>query len=227
MVESAISTFIEQNIWTIIIGVGTLVGFILLYRYLRPVPRQVDYIKVFNEGTIRDEALNVPHAYHPRWLYRGEGRLGKIVNIHSAIVDYKPTKEEREKGQIYDDWKKTLVTIVFREKTFWKFYLNEKKILRFEEGEATYRDDKLIFPSDCAFTAMGKEYMTIGSFQYTSPIVEGNWNKRMLEANVNIMASKMASIASETPEMAHELSLKRLDIERIRAEKETKMSGLI
>lgn len=211
----------------ILLVVGMVFGFVILYKMMRSVPKQPDFVKIFKDQAIRDEDLNMPHDLDPKFLYRGEKLLGRIVRIDSQDVKYEPPKIEKETAQIYDKWEKNLTTVIFRGKTFWNFYLGEKKILIFETGEAKIDGRNLIFPSSVGFTAVGQQYTTKTSFRTVSQIIEGEWSKRLFEANVNVMASRMAHISAETPEMAHELSLRRLDIERIKAEKETKVSGLI
>lgn len=226
MVETALSIFLDENIFSIMIVGGVVVGFVFLYRMLRKVPTQPDYVGVFHDLNIRDEQMNKPTKIDPKMLWRGTEPLGKIISYDTQTYNYNPTKEEKEKG-MYDKFLKEITTIVYRPKTFWKFYFGEKRIVLLEKGEGVIQEHRFVIPSSVGLTAIGKTYVTKGSFTETARIVDGTFSKRLYESNVNVMASRMSHIAQETPEMAHELNLARLKIEQIRAEKETKMGGLI
>ena len=236
---SAINTFIEDNLLFLIMAFGILIGFIILWKKMRKVPANPDYLKIFKEKNIHDEMLNKRNKHDPVWLMKGEEVIGRIVAWDSQNYKYVPTKLEKDAG-MWDNWEKNITTVVFKEGSRWKWFLGQKRILRFSaEDEGKFEDgklvkhgvirqkNKLVIPSDIGLTALGDEYITKDSYQHISRIVLGEYDKRLMEANVNLMAGHMSKISAETPEMAHELALKRLDIERIRAEKETKVSGLI
>lgn len=238
-----ISMFFQQNIMWIALAGGIIFGFIILFKKVRSIPAKPDYIRIFQDRSIRDEALNKPNRYDPKWLYRGDKKLGRIVTIDTKIWKSEKTKEEsriygysKKKKEIEEpeheftspiDYEVMITTIVFRMDCFLKFLWYNKRILRFRTEEATVKDDKIIFDSNVGFTALGNEYTTRTSYPETSAIIEGHYSKRLFEANVNVMAGRMEKISAETPEMAHELNLKRLEIEKIRAEKEKKLGSLV
>lgn len=220
--------FIDQNFIWIAISFGMLLGFLVLYRMIRKVPPKPDFIKVFRDQYARDESLNLPSEFDARILFRGHQLLGKIVGydvqLHEYVTDFD------EKKFAYENWRTQMSSLVFiRPKKFiwFTFYVGKREILLFKKTEAKQEGEKLVFPSDTGFTALGSVFVTKTSFKEASSIIEGVWSKRLFEANVNVMASKMSHIAQESPEMAHELNLKRLEIERIKAEKDKKVGQLI
>lgn len=225
---TTINTFLDAHGFEIVLVVGMAIGFLILYKKLQPNKAQVDFVRIMNERNVKDEDLNDIGKLDPKWIYRGEEKIGKVIKKDDKHFTYKPTKEEVDtKAGIYG-WEADITTIVFRPKSwFLGLYIGEKKILRFKMGEAIIRDRKLIFPSTVGFTALGNEYVTKNSFKELAQVIDAEYSKRLFEANVNVMASKMSHISAETPEMAHELSLKRLEIEKIRAEKQAKVGGLI
>lgn len=230
MVETSfINDFIDQHGLELAIGIGALIGFIILYKKFRKVDKQPDYIKVFNEKSIEDESLNVISSLDPKWLYRGESKLGKIVGSGTKHWRYTPTKLEAETRAGITGWEGEVTTIVFRQKDFLGTYLfSGKKLLHFRpEDNGKVHGDKLVFDSKTVFTALGDHFITSNSYKEISTVIESEWNKRLFEANVNIMASKMSHIASESPEMAHELTLARLKIQEVLAQKQSKVGGLI
>lgn len=224
-IETAITIFIEENMILIFILSGMFLGFFMLFKMIRKVPAQPDFIRIFKDQAIKDQQLNKPDEYEPHWLYRGHKLLGKIVAYDEQPYNNQTTKEEDKFG--LSNWKANLTTVIFIKPLFMKFCIGSRQILRFKTEEANIENDRLVFPSDAGFTALGGEFITKKSFPEASAVIEGVYSKRLLEANVNIMASKMSHISSESPEMAHELNLKRLEIERIRAEKEKKIGQLI
>ena len=225
MPTDALTMFIQDNMVLLLFAIGVVMVVVILFKKLRSVPPKPDFIKIFQEQSIRDESLNKPNKYDPKFLYRGDTFLGKIVSIDDHKYRTAISKEEYKFKLA--DWEAQLTSVVFIPKWKWRICIGRKKILRFKTSEAKIEEDKLVFPSSAGFTALGNEYITKSSFKEVSTLVEGFWSKRLFEANVNIMASRMSHIASETPEMAHELNLKRLEIERIRAEKERKLGQLI
>ena len=229
MVEAEfVNQFLDAHLLELVIMGGMIFGFVIIYKKFRPNQTQPDFLKVMSEKNVKDEDLNVIQSLDAKWLYRGEQRLGRILRSDSKKYNYSPTKEEVATKAGIGGWQSEISTIVFRQKDFLGAYLfGQKKVLRFKPSEAQVEGDRLIFASDMGFTALGNEYITKTSFREISTVIESEWSKRLFEANVNVMASKMSHISAETPEMAHELSLKRLDIERIRAEKQQKVGGLI
>lgn len=227
MAEVLSNALIDEYLFEIIILGAVFIGIIILYKKLRIVPKTPDFVRVFRDQLIRDEVMNKPSKYEPRWFYYGDKLIGRIISYDRQNVKYNPPKQEKEAG-MYEKWEKKIVTMTIMKKTWWKICLSGKEIIMFQESEAEQQKGrKLVIPSDLGLTALGQVYSTKSSYHFTSRIIEGDWNKRLLEANANVMASRMSHIAQETPEMAHELSMKRLDIDRIRAEKESKVSGLI
>ena len=223
-----LNTFLDQHGLEIVIGGGALIGFLILWKKLRKVNTQPDFIKIFKEQNIRDESLNETGRFDVKWLYRGEEKLGRILDLDTQKINYTPTKQEFDTKAGIQGWESDITTIVFRPKNaVLNLWLGEKRILRFKPDEARVEGRKLVFPSSMGFTALGGEYITKTSFKEISTVIESDWNKRLFEANVNVMASKMSHISAETPEMAHELSMKRLEIDKIRADKQAKVGGLI
>lgn len=223
----SINSFLDAHGFEVMIAGGALIGFLVLYKKMRATPSQPDFIRIFNERGIRDETLNVINEYEPNFVYRGNQCLGRIVSYDTKKLKYNPTKQEIDTKAGIHGWEAEIATVVFRPKTIWKIYMGAKRILRFKVEEAKIKDRKLIFPSTTGFTALGNEYVTKSSFKEASLLIDTEWSKRLFEANVNVFASKMSHISAETPEMSHELSLKRLEIEKIRAEKQAKVGGLI
>jgi hypothetical protein len=226
---NSMSSFIQDNLFLLIVVFIAVFGITLIYKKWRPVPPKPDFIKIFKETNIKDEALNKPNKYEPQYLYRGDVCLGKIVTFdeqkYKADDEYIDLPDKRKmKIEGFED---NLTTVVFKPKRALWIIWHGKEILRFKTDEAEIKDNKLIFSSDMGFTAIGREYITKTAFKEGSTVIEGSWIKRLFEGNVNVMASRMSHISAETPEMAHELSLKRLEIERIRAEKERKIGSMI
>lgn len=225
MPDNAFSIFMEENLVLLLFLFGLIIVFVIIFKKFRSIPPKPDFVRIFHDQSIKDESLNKPNKYEPKYLFRGDILLGKIVSIDSQPYESQTTKEDLKFG--LEAWKADLTTVVFKPVWKWKLCLGKKKILRFKTNEAKIENHKLVFPSSMGFTALGNEYISKPSFKEVSTLIEGFWSKRLFEANVNVMASKMSHISSETPEMAHELNLKRLEIERIRAEKERKLGQLI
>ena len=231
MVETAfLNEILDKHGLEIVIGVGSLIGFMILYKKLRSIPKQPDHPRIMAEKMVEDESLNKLHKLNAKWLYRGEEKIGRILTTDTKKYNYTPSKEELDTKAGMKGWEMDITTIVFKPKDFMGLYLfSGKKLVKFKESEASISENHkdLIFSSDMGFTALGNVYMTKTSYTEISNVVEAEWSKRLLESNVNIMASKMSHIAAETPEAALELSLKRLEIEKISAEKQAKVGGLI
>ena len=233
--------FLEDNIIFILIAMAIPIGFLFLFRALRKVPGQPDYIRVFRDEMIIDESMNKPEKkYGVKSLWRGRQVLGKVVTISDKIVNV-PKKSELvkvgkmdSKGRPIDVHKEKMrmFTVVFKKPALnlflFKIFMG-KEIIHFSDRDEYTIEDKgrLIFPSDTAFTAIGKVFSTTNSYQQLSVVVLDVWNKNLLQANTNLMSSEMAKISAQTPEMAHNLSLKRLEIDKIRAEKQMKIGQII
>jgi hypothetical protein len=223
-----LNDFLDKHLLELIIGGGALVGFIFFYRKFRNMPNTPDFIRIFNQQNIKDESLNVRDKLSPLWLYRGEEKIGRILNDNSNKYSYTPTKQELDTKSGISGWNENIRTIVFRTKDFMGTYIFSKKnILRFKEGEARQEGKKLVFTSDMGFTALGNEYVTKTSFKEVSQIIDSEWSKRLFEANVNLMASKMHHMSGESPEYAQQRAIELLKIEQIKAEKQSKIGGLI
>ncbi len=222
--EPFVNWMLENILFFLLLG-GFFLGFAWISRQMKKIPRMEDYTKVFKDQDIVDQQLNKPDKYEPKWLYRGHELLGKIIAYdeqpHEDIVS-----KEQEKFMI-EGFRETMTVLTFVPKLYGKICIGKGQILRFKSKEAKVEEDKLVFPSTTGFTALGHEYVTKASFKESASIIEGTYAKRLFEANVNLFASRMAHISAETPEMAHELALRRLDIDRIKAEKQMKMGQLI
>lgn len=217
----------EYGIWLIIIG-GLAFAVVFLLSKFRGRKQVPDYVKIFKEQSIRDESLNKRNKLDPKWIYYGDEKIGKIMTIDTQRYKYEPTKEERDlKVGIYG-WEENITTITFRDRNpIINIWVGEKKIMRFKESEGKRFGSKLMFSSDFGFTALGNQYTTKTGFKETAGIIDSEYSKRLFEGNVSIMASKMAGISGETPEFAQERELRRLEIEKIRMEKQSKVGGLI
>lgn len=223
---STFNLFLEQNMFNLVIVGGIAIMILIIYKKWQPTPKQPDFITVFHDNTIEDERLNVPDTYEPKWLYRGHQLIGLIVGYDQHNYDNKDIPREEDKFGLYK-WSGNITTVIFRTKTFWKFFLGKKQILKFKSEEANIEENKLVFPSHSGFTALGQVYTTKSSYPEVSSIIEGVYSKRLFEANVNLFASKMSYVSQIDPIMSHELNLKKLEIEKIRAEKEKKIGSLI
>ena len=234
----ALSAFIENNLIYIILIFGIGIGGVFLYKMIRGIPKQTDFIKVFQEKTISDEAMNkTDKKFGIKSLWRGHQYIGRILTYSDTFQKIQTKTEAKEDNRGWKDKKppeKIIVhTITFKTPSFrilgFKFFGFKKEILKFTDKDRYKVEEKgkLVFPSDVAFTALGYEYATVNSYPLLTRLIDDNWNKRLLEANVNLMASRMSQMSAESPEMAHELSLKRLEIERIKAEKQLKTGSII
>lgn len=217
----------EYGIWLIIIG-GMAFGIVFLISKFKGVKKIPDYVKIFNEQSIKDESLNKRNKLDPKWIVYGDEKIGKIMTIDTNRYSYTPTKEEFATKAGISQWEDNITTVTFRDRNaIINLWLGEKKIMRFKDTEGKRWGDKLIFSSDLGFTALGNQYTTKTGFKETSGVIEADYSKRLFEGNVTIMASKMAGISGETPEFAQERELRRLEIEKIRMEKQSKIGGLV
>jgi hypothetical protein len=84
-----LAAFVQDNLLTIIIVIGMAFVCLLLYRKLRRIPAQPDFLRIYQEQEIRNENLNKPDAtYGLRYLYRGHQLLGIIHHIQ--ILEARP-----------------------------------------------------------------------------------------------------------------------------------------
>lgn len=229
MAESILAgTFIEQNFIYIIIIMGVIFGAVFLYKKFQPMPREPDYTKIIHGKMVRDQYLNVPSEHYPFYLVRGKKVLGKIIKQSQEVIKYTPTTEEFKAGRGHKFPDTIIETVVFLPKKFLgRFWYGEEQILKFTKGDGEVVGENLVFPSNMVFNSLGDVYFTNTIQKEATSIIEADWSKRLLESNVSVMASKMSHISAETPEMAHDLALKRLDIERIKAEKSAKLGNMI
>jgi len=226
-----ISQFINEYAIFIIIIVATGLGILYAYKMLRGIPKQVDYVKVFHESMIRDENLNVPDKkLGYKFLYRGEQLLGKIMSFSTGKFDLVKDRET-VKSMNWDKKKKeakVVYTVTFRRPINVmriKMFLGKKEILKYTDQDTfSTEGNRLVFPEYVSFTSLGKVYMPINSYEDTSRIIQDDINRQLNSVQTNLYAGQMQSISAQTPEMAHELSLKRLEIEKIKAEKQMKQS---
>lgn len=223
-----LNEFIDKHGLELIIAGATLIGFIILYKKFRPQQKQIDYAQLNAEMMVKEERFNKPNSLDPKWIWRGDEKIGRIISIDKNSYRYNPTKEETSIKAGLTGFEADLMTVTFKQKDFMGTYIFTKpKMMMFSPDDARVREKNLLFSSDVGFTAIGHVYTTKTSYKQVAQVIESEWSKRLLESNVTVMASKMSHISAETPEMAHELSLKRLEIEKIRAEKQAKVGGLI
>lgn len=215
----------------IAVGVASFFGITYLYKMIRKIPKQVDYVKIFHENMIRDENLNKPdQKLGYKYLYRGEQLLGKILSFATGKFDL--LKDPETVKSMYWDKKKkeakVIYTVTFRRPIKFmrmNLFLGKREILKYTDIDTWTREgNKLVFPEYVSFTSLGKVYMPINSYEDTSRIVQDDINRQLMNVHTNLYAGQMQSISAQTPEMAHELSLKRLEIEKIKAEKSMKQS---
>lgn len=226
-----ISTFINEYAIFVIIAIAAVLGISYLYKMMRNIPKQVDYVKVFHENMIRDENLNIPDKnLGMKYLYRGEQLLGKIISFSTGKFDLIKDRET-VKSMNWDKKKKeakVIYTITFKRPKkllYFRTFLGRKEILKYTEQDTWSNEgDRLVFPEYVSFTSLGKVYMPINSYEDTSRIVQDDINRQLNSVQTNLYAGQMQSISAQTPEMAHQLSLKRLEIEKIKAEKQMKQS---
>lgn len=233
-----IQTLIEENL--VMIGLIVAVPILLLYAYkrIRAIPTQPDYIKIFHNQQIADERLNrTEKRYGWKFLYRGHSLLGKIITV--SDTKYKTPKKGDYEGVGKREWQQqpketvNIISITFRRLVFnlgfYKIFHWHRDILKFTEKDhyAIEEGGKLVFPSDVSFTALGECYATVNSYEKLSRVILDNFSTRLLMANTNLMAGEMAKISSISPQMAHELNIKRLEIDKIKAEKMMKMGNII
>lgn len=237
---TALNLFIEENLALIVLIVGIPVGLLYLYKIYRKVPAQPDYIRVFKESMLWEEKLNKPDKkYGLKYIYRGKKKIGKILSMADGLYNV-PRKSElhkvgraTDKGQPIDVGKERLriFTVTFRpiHYTFLGIDVSwGKEILKYsEKDEFVVEDQKIIFGSDVSFTSLGQVYATLNSYQQISTTILDIWNKNLLQSNTNLYSSEMVKISAQTPQMAHELALKRLEIEKIKADKMAKLSNII
>jgi len=227
----------QDNFIYIAVAIGVPLIMYLIYRRVQKVPKMVDYIKIYRDGMIQDEDLNKPDSFlGMKGLWRGNMYLGKINTISESQVKLmaKPL-EETKKVTEWKDVKRdtmTVYTVVFSKplkKIGNKYIPNWKKsILKFTElDKHSFENDKLIFPEDTMFTALGHVYATQNSYDKIARTVLDDHNKRLLMSNTNLMASEMSKISATTPEMAHEISMKRMEIEKVKQEKMMKMGQVV
>src|SRR3990167_82061 len=128
MVEaSSVNAFIEDNL-------------IVLWKKMRKVPANPDYIKIFKERNIKDELLNKSNKHDAKCLMKGDEVIGKIVAWDRQAYKYMPTKLEKEAG-MWDSWDKKITTVVFKEGSRWKWFLGQKRILRYSEDDEGTTDN--------------------------------------------------------------------------------------
>ncbi len=232
----ALNVFLEENATLLAVVIGGPIAALYAYKYLRSVPKQMDYIQVFKDRTVTDEQFNKPDKkFGVKSVWRGSKMLGKVVSFSST--PYKSVKKtDTAKTALWDRKAREKImvhTVTFKPVMFQmlgiEFMKFKKEILKFTDLDSheISEDGKLTFPSDVAFNSLGNVYVTMNSYPQLSRIIEDDFNKRLFEVNTQLFASKMTQISAETPEMSHELTLKRLEIEKIKQEKQMKLGNII
>lgn len=213
----------------ILIG-GVIFGFMILLRKIQPIKKQPDYMEVFKTMFIEDEALNVPNKiYGLKELFKGGEKLGDIVSFsHQFVNAAKKTVMSYDEGK--SRWKEIpremieVYTIVFSKPSsipLIGMFFKQNYIMKFEPiNQHEIQNKRIIFPEWVSFTQMGKVYFPKESFGKISRVIDDDYSKRFWEVNTQSYAATMANISAQTPEMAHELALKRLEIQ---AAKEARM----
>jgi len=231
----------EYGFFIVLIG-GMLFGMIFMYKKIRKVPINPDYIKVFHEGMIGDEKLNHrERRFGVKLLYRGHELIGKVLT-HS-LVDYKVPKKSslrnigktNYKGEPWklDEEKMSIHTVTFKKPLFnfifFRIFSPKKEILKFSDNDNFKIEEKgkLVFSSDTAFNALGNVFATVTSYEQIASTILDHYHKNMLLASNNMYAAEASKIGSIPVQYAHELSLKRLEIEKIRAEKAAKLGQIV
>ncbi|KKN60146.1 hypothetical protein LCGC14_0535240 [marine sediment metagenome] len=235
-VADAFNVFLEENLTLLVFAIGTPIALLYLYKYLRSVPKQVDYISIFKDRTVTDEQFNKPDKrFGVKTIWRGNKILGKVLTFSST--PYKSVKKtDTAKTASWDRKAREKImvhTVTFKPIMFQflgiEFMKFKKEILKFTDLDSFVIDEnnKLIFPSNVSFNSLGSIYVTMNSYPQLSRIIEDDFNKRLFEVNTQLFASKMTQISAETPEMSHELALKRLEIEKIKQDKMMKLGNII
>jgi hypothetical protein len=233
-----LAAFVQDNLLTIIIVIGMAFVCLLLYRKLRRIPAQPDFLRIYQEQEIRNENLNKPDAtYGLRYLYRGHQLLGIIQSLSHTWVnsERKPqttSKFLRQDQKVYEGTKAKIKigTVTFK-RPVWKFKgLGKTDILRFtEEDDFTEEHSRkaLVFPETTAFNCIGNTYCTVNSYPVLSRVLEDNFNKHLFNLNANFMASAMSQIQGIRPEWAFMLEQKRMEIQAAEKAKQMKISGIL
>lgn len=239
---SEVADFTNENLGWIIIIIAMVFGMFILYRKVRKIPQNPDFIKIFHESMIGDESLNKrDKVFGLKWLYRGEQLIGRILTVSqndflvpkkSSIPDIgKSTRDGRPYELKREDMK--IATITFKRPLLnlgiTRFYRMKKDILKFTNRDNFRVEEKgkLVFPSDCSFTALGNVYATMNSYQQVSSVILDQYNKNLMVATNNLMAGEMQKVSSMKPEFAHALVMKDKEIQALREAKQAKMSGVI
>jgi len=223
-----IQDFLTDNLAVFIVGIVIIIAILIVYKKLKGIPLIPDYVRLFNEANIKDEQLNKPTKFSPKWVYRGDNKIGKINTLDTKTVESNPKDIptfQKEDNRI--EFVEKVTTLTVKINHFWFIWYGKPILLKYKEGEAEIKGDKIIFSSDTGFTSIGYEYMTKTMFKEGISILDGHYAKRLFETNVNLFASRMAKISAETPEMAHEINLRKLEIDKIKAEKERKMGSMM
>lgn len=217
------------NDYGVYIVIVIVVGFVIfmVYKMTKKVPQQPDYVKVFTEKSVDEEQLNKTGSYGLKYLYHGDVKLGKITSFSDVYynVDKRMKRFENEKNIPKERLK--IFTVTFKKPMIKFFYGFKKEILKFtERSDYKVEQKKLVFPEYTTFTCVGNHFVTQDSLEPLSRVIEADFCKYLFSTNTNLMAAEMSKISAERPEMAHELALKRLEIEKVKAEKAAKLSSI-
>lgn len=233
---TAYANFIQENTIWIIIIFGIIIGIVYLWKLFRSIPKQPDFVRIFRDKMVEDEKYNKPDGrYGIRKIYRGEQLLGAVSTISENLfgVSKIMMTEKKMKWEKIPREQMKVYTVTFKRPLFkilgFQIFGFAKEILKFTDKDRWEIKDygHLVFPSDVGFTALGNVYATQSSYRGLSRVIEDEFNKRLFEVNTQLFASRMSQISAETPEMAHELALKRLEIEKIKAEKQLKLGSIV
>ena len=233
-----IAAFINDNLLTIIVVIGMGFIILMLYRKIRRIRPQPDFLRIYAQEEIRNENLNRPDAtYGLRYLFRGHQLLGVIKSLSVVLVNAEKKVQTVSKflsrdAKIYEGQKAKIkvYTITFR-RPMWKFKgLGKIDILRFTEEDdfiEEHSQKALVFPETTAFNCIGNTYCTINSYPVLSKVLEDNFNKHLFNLNANFMAAAMSQIQGIRPEWAFLLEQRRMEIQAAEKAKQMKISGII
>jgi len=194
---------------------------------MKRIPTTPDYMKIYEQKAIQEEKLNKPDKkFGPKWLYRGDVYLGKILTFNEQ--DYKVEIKDEKGRETEPAETKKMITLTFRPHLIGRFHRRAKNIVRILRDEIVFEGQhKLILPSNLSLTNLGNEYVSQNNFKFISQVLTDTWNKRLLENSANATANQMLKISGFVTEFAQERQLKELEIKKMQEEKKLRQGSII
>ena len=222
--------FLLDNILYFVIVAAAAFGIFFAYRFLKKIPKNPDYVRIWNEQNIEDEKFNKTDTmFGYKFLFRGERLLGKILTFSNVKMSINPTPEDptKYKEGKAEEIEEDICTVVFKPHTTGKLYLGKKTMIKFLKDDVRYEGKRIAIPENYAITALGNCYFVHQSLPAITKSIEANWSRRFAEAQANAYGQQMLKVSGFITEYAQERRLRELEIDKLKAEKQLKMGTVI